>query len=335
MVNLDKFSITYRRLQRAQDGRLTFTANGRAFQVTNLPSSNVVVYRLENNRPVRLSKVTVKASGATYTATFAGSTRLIPTWSQRWIRCTPPSLRKCQPQADLETRAQYLIISHPDFMDGLQPLVQARQAQGLTVSVVDVNDSVCPIQLWHIRSAGDQEVHCLCRPEPGDAICPAGGWRYVRLSQLPGHKQHQLHSFPVCHHQYVAKFVPVDPLYADYTGDNVPDLAIGRFPVRTTAELDLMVNKTLPIRTRTMGGRRSLPPTMDRGLSFKSISTDMSGIAGQLVGGEHPSGRYERFSRPDAIAGSHEPGYGLVTFTGHSGPRLDLQRLVQYQERCR
>ena len=34
------------------------------------------------------------------------------------------------------------------------------------------------------------------------------------------------------------KFVPADPLYADVDGNNMPDLAIGRFPVRTSSELE-------------------------------------------------------------------------------------------------
>ena len=60
LVYLDKFSVTYPRLFFAQDGRLTFTAAGNAFSVKNLPTPNVVVYQLVNNRPVRIGKVTVK-----------------------------------------------------------------------------------------------------------------------------------------------------------------------------------------------------------------------------------------------------------------------------------
>ena len=51
-----------------------------------------------------------------------------------------PVLEAVRASVNLDRPAQYLIITHPDFISGLQPLVAARQAQGLTVSVVDVND---------------------------------------------------------------------------------------------------------------------------------------------------------------------------------------------------
>ncbi|NIP50828.1 MAG: hypothetical protein GWN81_16130, partial [Phycisphaerae bacterium] len=41
------------------------------------------------------------------------------------------------------------------------------------------------------------------------------------------------------------QFAPSDPLLADIDGDNVQDLAIGRFPVRTLQELEFIVNKTI------------------------------------------------------------------------------------------
>jgi hypothetical protein len=39
-------------------------------------------------------------------------------------------------------------------------------------------------------------------------------------------------------------FAPADPLYADVDGDDVPELALGRFPVRNSEELRQMLAKT-------------------------------------------------------------------------------------------
>lgn len=41
---------------------------------------------------------------------------------------------------------------------------------------------------------------------------------------------------------FLITYSPVDPLYTDLDGDNVPDLPIGRLPVRTAAELDTMID---------------------------------------------------------------------------------------------
>ena len=51
-----------------------------------------------------------------------------------------PASSRRRPAPTSSVEAEYLVISHPDFIDGLEPLVEAREAQGLTVNVVDVND---------------------------------------------------------------------------------------------------------------------------------------------------------------------------------------------------
>ncbi len=217
MVNLDKFSITYRRLLRAQDGRLTFTANGRAFRVTNLPSSNVVVYRLENNRPVRVSKVTVKASGATYTATFAGSTTVNTYLVSTVDSLYSPAFSKVPAQANLETRAQYLIISHPAFIDGIQPLVQARKAQGLTVNVVDVNDLYAKYTYGVFDPQAIKDYIAYAAQNLGTQyVLLVGGDTYDYRNYLGKNSISFIPSLYVTTSN-VAKFVPADPLYADYT----------------------------------------------------------------------------------------------------------------------
>ncbi|MCL4810771.1 MAG: hypothetical protein KJ062_23675, partial [Thermoanaerobaculia bacterium] len=43
----------------------------------------------------------------------------------------------------------------------------------------------------------------------------------------------------------VVRYAPADALYGDVDGDGVPEVAVGRFPVRTSAELSTMISKTL------------------------------------------------------------------------------------------
>ena len=51
-----------------------------------------------------------------------------------------PDIKPALSEADITSQpAQLLVISHPDFVAGLDPLVQARIAEGYTVEVVDVD----------------------------------------------------------------------------------------------------------------------------------------------------------------------------------------------------
>jgi len=119
-----------------------------------------------------------------------------------------------------------------------------------------------------------------------------------------------------------AKFVPVDPLYADVDGDNVPDLAIGRFPVRTRAELDLMVNKTLAYAAKAYRRTAVFASDKNDGIeSYKAISNNMAaGLpAGWTAESIHLDDVSVAVAQSQLIAAMNR-GTALVTFTGHSGP---------------
>ncbi len=277
MVNLDSFSVTYRRLFNARDGRLTFTSAGKVFRVKNLPTPNVVVYRLVNNRPVRIGKVTVKANGGTYMATFPGSpmkfTYFVSTVESLYV----PAVSRLPAQANLDVRAQYLVISHPSFITGIQPLVQARKAQGLTVNVVDVNDLYAKYTYGVFDPKAIKDYIAYAAQNLGTQyVLLVGGDTYDYRNYLGVNSISFIPSLYVTTSE-VAKFVPADPLYADYTGDKVPDLAIGRFPVRTQAELELMVNKTLAYQDKDYGRTAVFASDkVDGSISFRNISTSMS-----------------------------------------------------------
>jgi len=117
-------------------------------------------------------------------------------------------------------------------------------------------------------------------------------------------------------------FVPVDPLYADGNGDQLPDLAIGRFPVRTTAELALMVSKTLAYAGKTYGRTAVFASDVNDGIvNYKNMS---NGMAASLpdswtVQNIHLDDIDMATARTQLLAAMNT-GTALVTFTGHSGP---------------
>jgi hypothetical protein len=119
-----------------------------------------------------------------------------------------------------------------------------------------------------------------------------------------------------------SRFIPVDPLYADVNGDNVPDLAIGRLPVRTSAQLTLMVNKTLTYADKTYGKTAVFASDANDGIeSYKAINNGL--IAGLPGGWTTTSINLDDImvsvARTQLIA-SMNNGTALVTYTGHSGP---------------
>jgi hypothetical protein len=316
MINLDKFSLNYQHLYRAQDGQLTFTATGRSFAVANLPNENVIVYRLhEKGNLERLKKVLAQAEGDTFTATFAGTKDEDTYFVTTVDAIFTPGIEAIRVDADLDQPAQYLIISHP--------LIQARQAQGLMVSVVDVTDLYAQYSYGIFDPQVIKDYIAFAARDLGTQyVLLVGGDTYDYRNYLG---VNSISFIPSLYTQTseTIKFVPVDPLYADIDDNNVPDLAIGRFPVRTTAELDLMVKKTLAYQTKNYDGTATfISDKFDGLVSFKNISNNIaSGLPGKWnVENIHLDDIGVSAARTQLLAAMNR-GAALITFTGHSGPQ--------------
>jgi hypothetical protein len=322
LVALDKFSVSYQRLFQARDGRLTFTAAGGVFQVTNLPGANVIVYRMRNGALQRLENIDVQANGTTFTASFAGTDQADAYVVSTAEALYSPVLEAVRLKADLNLPAEYLIISHPDFINGLLPLVQARQAQGLTVSVVDVKDLYTQYTYGIFDPQAIKQYIAYAAQNLGTRyVLLVGGDTYDYRNYLGRNSISFIPSLYISTGP-VAKFVPADPLYADLDADNVPDLAIGRFPVRTTAELNLMVSKTLAYAGKDYGRSAVFASDVFDGIvSFKDISNSLAaGLpAGWSVQNIHMDDMSVALARTQLLAAMNR-GTALVTFTGHSEP---------------
>ncbi len=322
LVNFDRLSLTYPRTFTAKDGRLSFTAAGRVFRVANLPSNDVVVYRLGDDRPVRLEKVKIEQEGGAYAATFAGSNDPATYVVTSAASLYTPVLVAARAVVDLNQTAEYLVISHPSFISGIQPLVNARQAQGLTVNVVDVFDIYSQYShgILDPNAIRDYISHAA-RKLGTKSVLLVGGDSYDYRNYVGGGSLSFIPSLYVSTGS-TAKSVPVDPLFGDVDRDNIPDVAVGRFPVRTSSELSLLLNKTFAYGSKTYGQTAVFTSDKADGLiSFKAITNAM---AESLPGGWS----VEKIHLDDTAVGpartsllnAMNRGTSVVTFTGHSGP---------------
>ena len=323
LITLDRFSVAYLRQFQAREGRLAFTSSGRTFTVTNLPTREAVVYRQDNRGIVRLGRVQIVKHGNAYTATFAGTGQPASYFVSAVESLLSPQFEAAQQVVDLNRPAEYLVIAHPNFIPGLEPLVAARRAQGLTVSVVNVNDLYIQYSYGIFDPSAIQKYIAYAAQNLGTKyVLLVGGDTYDYRDNLG------IHSISFVPSLYtrtgpIANFVPSDPLFADVNGDNVPDVAIGRFPVRTTAELDMMVNKTLAYAAKTYTKTAVFATDKrDGGISFKAVSDELASAISSdwAVESIHLDDLSVAAARSQLLAAMNR-GTALITFTGHSEPR--------------
>ncbi|MCB0246622.1 MAG: hypothetical protein KDI12_24645, partial [Anaerolineae bacterium] len=323
VVMLDGYSLSYPRALKARQDQLHFSATGERFTVTGLSSADVVVYRLEGNTPVRLGQVLVSAAGGGYQATFAGmendATYLVSTAAS----LATPELQPARPPRDITSgTAQYLMIVHPDFAAGIEPLAQYHRSHGMDVRVVDAEDVYRQFSYGEFDPQAIHDFIAYAAEHMGtEMVLLVGGDSYDYRHYLGQNSISFIPSLYAATDPVLVKFAPVDPLYADLDGDRVPDLPIGRFPVRTAAELNTLVAKTLAYATKDYGQTAVFAADKQDGpLSFEA---DSDALIDQLP----PGWAVERAYLDDlgvsaaraSLLAKINQGVALTGFFGHSG----------------
>lgn len=320
MFALDYYGVTYPRAFVAIANRLDFQAAGQAFRVTGLGSNQVVAYRLDAGRPTLLNGLNIESAGSGYAASFVGgedATYYVSTVDA----LLKPEIRIANPNNDITSgSADLLIIAHPNFLEGFGPLVAAREAQGYAVKLVNVEDVYAQFSggVFDAQAIHDYIKHAINNMGV-EYIILGGGDTYDYHNYL---KKGSVSFIPSFYAETIKPIMmaPVDPLYTDVNGDKVPDAAIGRFPVRTEAELMMMVDKTLAYGNNA--NPRSLVLAADNGFQSDSelfASEMVTGRTAWNIERAYISALGAEQANVTLVSAMNE-GPRLVSFVGHSGP---------------
>lgn len=328
MLVLDSYGISYPRQFVADSNGLTFTASGELFQVTNLSlGAPATIYRhsLRDGSLTRISQAQVENAGnGTYNLTFKGSsekaTYLVTTNAGKLT----PTIQLGQPYHDITSgTADYLIITHPSFATGLAPLIQHHQANGLTVKVANVQDIYAQFGYGQFDATAIQTyVQHAIQNMGVQYILLVGGDTYDYFDYLGLGSISFIPSLYTATDNYVT-FAPVDPLFTDIDGDQLPDAAIGRFPVRTMSELETIVQKTLDYAGKQYNQTALLVADASDSAGF-AFSAASNQLINSLPEGWTATPSYlEEIGLEAARAttiNTINNGVALTNYFGHSGP---------------
>lgn len=256
--------------------------------------------------------------------------------------------------ASNSNRADYLIISHPDFIPELTPLQTYIESKGLDVLIVSIDDIFNEFShgIWN-----PDAVHEFCRtaffnysgnPPSNVLLVGDSSWDYKMfltdsrpVNYLPAYGKIWTESSidPYDRGPYDSTDLlygepMVDDQFVCVSGDdNLPDMAIGRLPVQTTDQLRNVIERTIAYsgQSRDQSWQKNIlfinggvgDPEQD--MFFSQSET----IISNLVQG---SGRYWRVSRiyketdhrewgwyEDDIIEKINSGELLINFLGHAG----------------
>lgn len=325
LVYLDEFSVSYPRLFRAVNGRLDFAAAAGRFEVGDLPTANLVAYRLDATGMTRLERATAVADGGTFRAIVPGSggaAKYAVASAERLL--SPAEMRAARPSVDITSgSASYLVLSHSSFLGGLDALVAARRAQGHTVRVVDVEDVYAQFAGGRFGAEAIRDYVAYAHQNMGTRfVLLVGGDSYDYLGRLGSGAVSFLPTLYVQTSETVLH-APSDSAYADVDRDGVPDLAIGRFPVRTTAELANVVAKTLQYEANGYAATALLTADHSDPRANEQFGLATNRLADRLPTSWAVDKVYlDEWTLADArtaLFWGLRQGTGLTTYMGHSG----------------
>jgi hypothetical protein len=170
---------------------------------------------------------------------------------------TPQAVVPVKSLSDPPGGADYLIITHPDFEAALAPLSAHRGGQGLRVVTVDV-------EAIYDRFGDGRMDPAAIRAFLSHAYAkwPGPAPRYVLLvgdgTYDPRHYRPDTN--PTYLPPYLADVDPwlgettSDNRYADLTGDLLPEVRLGRFPVNTPHEAEAIVEKIIRYESDPLPG---------------------------------------------------------------------------------
>lgn len=362
MINVERVALRYPRLPVAEAGR--WSADAIAFGATNAPPSqprpaagggadlmlsdsfegealtisdsvlvaglaspDVVAYRRADGVWSRLLDARTGAFGGGFGAWLPSDRR---TDAQYLLSETSallvPAVEPRRAVVDITSgAADYLVITHPAFTDSLAPLLAMKQAQGLVTAVVETT------QVY--RQFGHGQPGAAAIRSYLSRVVPARGVEYVLIvgGDSYDYKNYQgaaaLSFVPTTYGQVneLITYAPSDTRYSDLDYDQVPDIAIGRLPARTPAELDVMIAKIA--RYGSSDWTPSPRMLAVAGLSeteqpFRLLSTDFTALVPN-VGGDIVTGYVDDVGVANARAtllSTASGGPAFVSFSGHSAP---------------
>ena len=220
-----------------------------------------------------------------------------------------------------------LVVSRPQFAEGLQPFIRWKRQEGY-----DVQEVYSPT---HLRDS----VKALIEPYFHSASVTNPMPRYLLIVGDAAQIQSFIGSTSLDGEGHIT-----DLPYGEYTGDHLPEAMVGRWPVNDTSQLNIVVRKTLAYEQLrgidTAHLRRVLLVAGEEDASVAPITTNgqVNYVSGQLVQ-QHPDVDTLCYRNPASgsqlasITDAIGQGMTLLNYTAHctvggwSSPSLSASRV--------
>ncbi len=321
--------LTYRHAYTADDDALRFTTSKKQ-QVTIDGFTNSAIRVVDITNPGAPLEVRgrVESRGNGYAVTISGQkgdARTLMAFSEQQVK-RPVAVVADRPSnlKDKSQGADYVIITRRDFFSGIEPLKAHRQSQGLDVSVVDVED------IYDEFNFGEKAAQAV---KDFLSFAKANWSKAPRFVVFVGDATFDPKDYfgsgdndivPTRLIDTGLMKAASDESLADFDGDGLAEMQMGRLPARTSNEVSLMAAKIIAYdNAQTGNGVLLVSDSDDSGINFENGSAQLRRIIPDGVNvDEIVRGRLDDTATKSTILDRVNRGQRIVNYFGHGSVGL-------------
>ena len=249
IFHIDSFDLTYQRLYHAAGNTLAFRGNQNpVVTVTGFTNAGILLFDLTDlQKPELVKPTTINNTNGDYNVSF---TPACP--SSLYLALTADAVTtvtdvRSDDRSNLKTKnnfADYLIITVPEMRETAKSLANYRKNQRLTPMIVVLDDIMDEFNygIYNPKAIRDFLSYAFKNwLKPPKYVLFIGNGTFDYKNTLG--KGDNL--IPTLMGATPDGLYPSDNLFADFTGDHVPEIAVGRLPVLTASDLQNVINKII------------------------------------------------------------------------------------------
>jgi hypothetical protein len=327
---VDSIRMTYRRAYAADNNALRFTLqNKQRATIDGFTSPAVRVIDVSDPQAPREVRASVEPSAGGYRITVGtlngGGHMMLAFADDQVKRPAAIAMDAASALKDKSQSADLIMVARRDFFSALAPLVEWREDHDLGVTLVDIED------VYDEFNFGERSPQAI---KDFLAYAQSNWAKAPRFVMLVGDASFDPKNYlgqgdwdivPTKLVDTIMMETASDDWLADFDGDGLPELAVGRLPARSADDVSLMVSKIITYDRRPPSDAVLFVSDSNDGIDFEQGMAELR----SLVPGGKPveeivRGRLDDPATRGRIIGSLNRAPRIVNYFGHGS--VDLWR---------